>query len=600
MIKKSKAFTKANIPPISAKTRIEEIIGAKNLRKLQKVIEPEKYGGNITDTIDSSTYYSISPKSREVYRFKISTRKGVEDTSTTVLKCAPKEIIVYDAVLLNQPRTFKITWFSLLSDRTFTTEGETGGATVKEIEEYLVNAGWSPIPRLVGGAISSCINGFIREDKAIIKKDIDNEGFYYDPEKDRIIPIKKEVREPSREELLRSIEVLKELGEAYEDNQPLLATVLKWGLMSGFAYAKKQVGKWMPWLYLKGSAGSGKTTLAKIVLYLYETPNDVNNIGGSGFDTQARVGAKISQTCNPIVVNEPAGAFNRYSVVEMIKVCVESTTGRGKMISGSYRQIPAFSPIIFTANQYLPEDDALLRRLYVLSFSYSMRKSETEKQTFERKFHIDYPVISPLKDLKYLVDAVVYEICSNPSVLMDDWKETIDTLLRYINADIDGLIPDWLIDNWEESESLEDFDDNLIEDIRSFFIREINEKRTKKINLRDENGYIQDTSLDIEEASTSEDFEGIVWSILNNMLLDYAITKISRGTRYICFTQGLRKALAKNLETCNDLKSIGELLGWKYQSVRFSDKTKMVLKVKFDDFLNFMYPNIDLEDNPQL
>ena len=122
--------------------------------------------------------------------------------------------------------------------------------------------------------------------------------------------------------MLEAINVLNQLGDVFKNNTRLLSTVLKWGLLSIFSYAKKQVGKWMPWLYLKGSAGSGKTTLAKIILYLHGTPTPENNIGGSGFDTQARVGAKLSKSCDPLLVNEPAGAFNRYSVVEMIKVCV--------------------------------------------------------------------------------------------------------------------------------------------------------------------------------------------------------------------------------------------------------------------------------------
>lgn len=585
-----------SIPPLPARTNLMDILTTEDYHNIEKAIEPSKHEGTIYENIDNHSRYIVNFKTKEVYHEKESMQKEGKPNVTTVLKCVPKEVIVYDTILLDQPRSFKITWESHLSTRTFTTAGEAGGATVKEIEEYLINAGWSPSPRLVAGAVSSCINSFINEDLAIIQKDIDNPGFYYDIENDTIICVKKEVREPTREELLKAVEVLEELGEAFPDNKPLLASILKWGMLSGFSYAKKQIGKWMPWLYLKGSAGSGKTTLAKLVLYTQGVPNNENNIGGSGFDTQARVGAKLSKSCDPLIVNEPAGAFNRYSVVEMIKVCVESTTGRGKMIGGSYRQIPAFAPVIFTANQYLPEDDALLRRFIIFSFSYNMRKTEAKKKQFEHKFHIDFPELSPLKSLQYLTQAVICEVLANPSCLFDDWKECIDRILRYINADIDDELPDWLM-LWEESESLKDFDNTQTEDIRMFFNEQFNQAR-KRITLRDENGFVTDHELD--DDSSSQDFEEMNWSIINHRMFPWAVPKISKqGTKYVCFTQGLRKAISEHVDFCSDLKSIGELLGWKYTNVKFGKKQAKVLKTPFSDFMEFIYSNIDFEEDSE-
>ena len=582
-----------SIPPIPAKTKLMTILNKEDYHNIEKAIEPQKHEGTIWETIDNHTRFVVNFKTCEIYQEKESRQKEGHPTITTVLKCVPKELIVYDTILLDQPRSFKITWESQLSTRPFTTAGEAGGATVKEIEEYLINAGWSSSPRLVGGAVSATINTFIKNGLAIVQKDIDNPGFYYDSEKDMIISIKKEVREPSQPELLEAVKVLNQLGEVFKNNTKLLSTVLKWGLLSIFSYAKKQVGKWMPWLYLKGSAGSGKTTLAKIILYLHGTPTPENNIGGSGFDTQARVGAKLSKSCDPLLVNEPAGAFNRYSVVEMIKVCVESITGRGKMIGGSYRQIPAFSPVVFTANQYLPEDDALLRRFYVLSFSYSMRKTEAEKKNFERKFNIDSPDRSPLRALHHLADAVICEIIANPAYLYDDWRECIDSILTLINADMDGALPEWLF-TWQKSESLEDFDNTQTEDIRMFFNEQFNQAR-KKITFRDENGFI--TDHEIEGDSTSLDFEDINWNIINNRMFPWALPKISRNhTRYVCFTQGLRKAISEHVDFCSDLKSIGELLGWKYTNVKFGKSQAKMLKVNFSEFMEFLYPNLEWND----
>ena len=82
-------------------------------------------------------------------------------------------------------------------------------------------------------------------------------------------------------------------------------------------------------------------------------------------------------------------------------------------------------------------------------------------------------------------------------------------------------------------------------------------------------------------------------------MLTWAIPHTSRnGTKYICLTQGLRKAIGNVLDFCSDLKSIGELLGWDYKNTKFANGNQMkVIKVKFDDFMDFMYPNIDLEED---
>ena len=48
---------------------------------------------------------------------------------------------------------------------------------------------------------------------------------------------------------------------------------------------------------------------------------------------------------------------------------------------------------------------------------------------------------------------------------------------------------------------------------------------------------------------------------------------------------------------CSDLKSIAELLGWEYKNNKFSNGKQMkVIKVRFEEFMEFMYPNIELED----
>ena len=581
---------------LPARSTLQSYLTKEEYIQVEEVIEPRKHEGTLTGEIDDDTHIKINFKTKKIYQQKvIQTKKGMDTKDTPVLEAVPHELIVYDSPLLDQPRTFKIVWESNVSTRHFVTAGEGTGATLQEIEQYLINAGFSHSPRLLSGVLSCTINTMIKEKRATIKTDIDNPGFYYDVNNDKITPVKKIVAIPSPQQMAKATKVLHELTSFFSDNLETLATVFKWALISEFSYAIKQAGKWIPWLYLKGSAGSGKTTLAKIMLYIWSIPTPENNIGGSSFDTVARLGAKISQSCDPIVVNEPAAVFSRQSTNEMVKVSVESTTGRSKYKGSYFGGIPAFAPVIFTANQYLPEDDALIRRLYVLSFSYSQRKSEYQKKEFENKFHINTPSISSLVDLKYFGQFAAATICGDPSLLLDDWQLTSDKIVKAFYNKIGVEVPEWLT-LWAESESLDDLDDTQREDIRNFFVQEFNNAR-KKVTVYDENGYNHGATLDIDEATSSIDFVSINWSIVNNQMLTWAIPHTSRnGTKYICLTQGLRKAMGSSLDFCSDLKSIGELLGWNYQSVRFTgDKVMKVIKIQFDEFMNFLYPRIDLE-----
>lgn len=586
-----------SVPPLTWRTHLSTFLTTAEYNQLEDVVEPREMQGVVKGVIDANTNIIVNFNLKKIYQEKVSKSKDIPNKLTPVIEAVPQKLEVIDTLLLDQPRTFKIWWESKVTDRVFVTAGEGTGATISEIEQYLINAGFSHSPRLVAGTLSCTINSLIQKKMAVIKQDIDNPGFYYNINEGEAIIVKKDFTKPTSTEVKKTIQLLKRLTIFFGDNLETLATVLKWGIMSEFSYAMKQSGKWMPWMYLKGSAGSGKTTLAKLILYLYGTPTPENNVGGSSADTVARLGALVSKDCDPKIVNEPAAVFNRSSTNEMVKVCVESTTGRSKYKGSYYGGIPAFSAVLFTANQYLPEDDALIRRLYVLSFSYSQRKSEHDKKMFEEAFHIDSPMTSPLRDLQYLGRFALRHLLADPTLLVEDWKATADEIITEFYHSVDEEVPRWLT-LWAESENLDDFDDTQREDIRNFFVNEFNNAR-KKIIVQDDIGVVKDGKVYLDEASTKDDFTDVNWGIINNRMFTWAIPHVSRnGTPYVCLTQGLRKSISSEVNFCSDLKSIAELLGWEYKNNKFSNGKQMkVIKVKFDDFMGFMYPNIELEDD---
>ena len=65
----------------------------------------------------------------------------------------------------------------------------------------------------------------------------------------------------------------------------------------------------------------------------------------------------------------------------------------------------------------------------------------------------------------------------------------------------------------------------------------------------------------------------------------------NNGKDYVCFTSGLKRAMHNANQACYNVKGIAELLGWKYTTVKLPKPT-MVMKIRFDKFLTFLYPDL--------
>lgn len=507
----------------------------------------------------------------------------------TVINAYPHEIIIHDSPLDDIGRTFTIRWKSKTSERIFDTTRQ----SIKEIESYLEDAGWVITPRRLKGILAAVLHIAVSHKLAKMKNEIDNPGVYYDKDKEIIKLINYEIHEPKENELVDAFEVVELLGSYFKGNETKLATILKWGLMSIFGYSIKQAGgPWMPWLYLFGKAGSGKSTLGKIILFLHDIPNENNEIGGSNFDTVARIGNRVSQFTLPLLVNEPEGAFNKPSVQAMIKSSIESTVARGKYQGKQYRNIPSFTTCCVTANPPLPPGDALHRRFMSIMFSHNEKKTKEDKDNFDRTFKIKSPKYSVLNRLKALSNFFIYEIKANPNDFLSmEWKETSNLLLTRLYTEYGREIPEWLL-GWHESETLDELDDEEREEIRLFFMEQIN-KATQKVQVWDEEtGRPKNDTLTDNNYKTSKEFEDRVFTVLNEHLVPYMGLHVTKnGEQQVYFTSGLKKQLSKVTSTNYNLKSVAELLEWPYKSVKLPKPTKVMI-VNFDDFLGFVYPDL--------
>ena len=561
-------------------------------RRLKKALAP--YGTKKVYREKTGTNTSIILNQKlEIIQYEWDNGKKGERNLETVINAYPQEVIIHDSPLDDIGRTFTIRWVSKTSSRVF----ETNRKTIKEIEQYLEEAGWVITPRRLKGTLAAVIQIAVKYKLAQIHNEIDNPGVYWDKTNEELKIIRLDVDEPSQDEVNEALNVIDLLAPFFKGHETKLSTCLKWGLMSIFDYSIKQIGgTWMPWLYLYGKAGSGKTTLGEIVLFIYDIPNEDNNLGGSSFDTVARVGSRVSQFTKPIMVSEPEGALNKPSIVGMLKSAIESTTARGRYQGKAYRTIPSFSCGIITANQGLPSGDALFRRFISILFSHNEKKAADNKKEFDEIFKINSPKRSILNKLKALGNYFITEIKSNPELLLNDWQETADLLVGRAYLDTGHDMPSWILD-WHKTETLDDLDEEEIEEIRLFLIEKIN-RATQKVQVWSEETGRPLNQQDLDtDFKTNDDFNDRVWSVLNEKLIPWLDLHRGRdGTINVVCSSGIKKELKQITSSSYNLQSISELLGWEYKPILINGKTKRMMIVNYHDFLDFLYPKLDEYD----
>ena len=282
-----------------------------------------------------------------------------------------------------------------------------------------------------------------------------------------------------------------------------------------------------------------------------------------------------------------------------MKTCVERTNARRRYEGRNLTTILALSTVSFTSNSALPNIEGLTRRFVQLLYSHSEKKSDTEKKAFMEHYRMDSPELCLFHRLKYLADFAVNEINEDVELLRLPWQELSNALILRAYADCKRDCPDWLL-SFAQAVTLEELDDEEIDEIRMFFIEEINKHlKTVKVYSAEDGFPKASDEYFTDFVKESNDFYDRVFNVINERLIPYMVLHHARnGKDYVCFTSGLKRALHNANQACYDVKGIAELLGWKYKLVRLPKPTKVML-VRFDKFLTFLYPDLSEKgDNP--
>lgn len=552
---------------------LEEALGEERalavLKELEEILQTSSpYRDSVFELLDyeKQLYAVANLRKLVMVRARLVNNKLVYKERVAVV--APTRLIVYDNPI-GGIRKYQVVFEGATLRKPLTV----GPALIEEIADRLRAEGLVYNSRLINDVLSAIVNAFIKRGRAEIKAEIESPGFYIVD--NRLVAVNYEISDPDREKLKSALLLLNELAETWFKHAiDKFATIVKWGAVAPFSYVIKQRGRMLKWLYLYGDSATGKTTLARIVLRIWGLDSKYEKTGAS-IDTPARFGYVVSSSSFPIVVNEPGNALAKEDIVEMLKNSVDGTIVRGKYVRGTYVEYPALAPIIFTSNKHIPQDDALARRLYIITFSYG-EKIPLEKQAeFKEK-------IEPRLQLSEIGKCIASQVQANMDLLDKDPIEAGAILLAKC-YELAGLQPpQWLSLKYDDDSA--DTSSDLIVEFRERLKKYINDTFAKYISRIVEINDAEERASLINPDSL--DFERKIRILLEKN----ALVGIRVKDNNILINRTLIEELG--LSNKINLKSLAEILGWEYRkySERIGQKVQCIAVIitTVDAFIEFM------------
>lgn len=520
--------------------------------------------------------YYIDKKTKEI-RYGILVHDGII-FKKSIIDTVPTKIIVYNNPIFPRIQPTEIQ---------FSNGSKIGPFhNVSDIIKALENKGHILNKNKSNDALNSIISAFNDNYLIEYKEDVTTPGYYCIENK----IISKDVTQSvdiKKEDADKCCEYLNELAETGWKNKKIFPSVLKWGIVSPFSFIIKQSSdNYMHWLQLYGQGQTGKTTLGYIVLSIWNLKTRDHSLGFNHIDTVPRFGNNVSRDTYPKLVNEvgalSTNSYSRYTaIIEMVKHSIESITARGKHLdsgnsgssSGSYQEIPALSPMIFTSNYQPINDSGYNRRFFSIHFSKEEKKEMDEQEKFRKSIEENKKYLSALGDF-----AADY-IRRNPTELIKKpWYEVSKDILKAFFEFANKLPPEW-IDYLEEQRDAVDESNELTHfGLRAFILNKINETYSRFFrNTADESNH---NHYELDNSSSKLRF------CLQNNLISF-LHLIDNG--FILVSSDIMKELRNsNIENITSLKDIGLLLNFKYTTKNFNEKKMRVLYGKIDTLLEFL------------
>jgi len=499
-----------------------------------------------------------------------------------ILKCIPLSVTRHESPIdfLNVQTNYTIQ-FKDTTSRTFTLARK----TITQIMDYLKDNGYVLHGYSATEALSAILTAFREDDKIVIERSVDFEGFYYsDGEIQRSIGLEEQFPPRSKNECATAADCLNRLSEFYIynkiDRRDVLATVIKWTIPAPFNFVLKQlIKKYMNALSFSGERDGGKTSLSDTSLSIHGhfedksvTEQSIYDLSAGSANTDAKFGNGVCHTTFPIAISE-YGRVEAYGrdekLVETVKNAIERLICRHGRREGKYDYpFLALSPIIINGNPPISKKGEILKRLHVFKYSQEDRHTRDDPRTISYNNFMK----ERRHELKILGDWTINYIWDNRAELLLSKKydayQIMDIVIREFYKFAGVEMPEWLT-RWITETSLEELDVDEAGIIRSILFDHIHEKLRMNAHLlamKDE-GII--------------DIETRIAKCLDNDLLSF-IRKSNDGEEYHIDSSILM--LFENRLPDMTLKRLGEKMGFEY----YRTMHRWILKCTRDQLWKFL------------
>jgi hypothetical protein len=452
-----------------------------------------------------------------------------------------------------------------------------GPKTIEEILVELKSKGLVYKTKAAEEALPAILNAYYRENKMIIKSELETPGFYL--ENDKLVSYKTDQKEATKQDIAECTDILNDLSNKYKRKE-IFATVVKWAIIAPFSYVSKQLqhdDRWLPWLYFYGWTNTGKTTTGRIALAVWRKNKDrkKHDIGFASVDNIARFGRAVSYNTYPILINEVQLNDDRQKqLVEALKHAVQSQMARARLSTKSTAEfIAALSPCILTSNAAPPEDPAFQRRIIPIHYSKDDEPSTEEREQFNTLLKDNIHKLGTVGDF-----AANYILKNQEIFLKDDWKDIAIEVLRAFFKAAEKEVPAWVYDFVEESQ-VQDIAEEQEQIIRGFLTKIVNDTYTRNYRA---------LTSSADQAIENNNFENRLSFCLDNDLISFLKRK---STGEVLIMQDIVKEMRNQKIThISSLAELGRMLQCDVRPTKLGDKTVRLVTLSIQKFIEFILP----------
>jgi hypothetical protein len=540
----------------------------------------------------SKSFVVARSDTKQIVQADIETHKIAEDYSEeklefedTIINAIPTEIIQYENPT-NPDIKYEIE-FETPNGRKYKTDP----LSLDEIIKYLRSKRLIYKIRLADEALPAILNAYERDGKITIKNEVDTAGFYLVDGK--ITAVKTDVKMPSKEEIIKCVQVLEHLSTKYKKPERF-ATIIKWGIAAPFSFVMKQLedeNLWLPMLWEDGHTKVGKTTDGRLILAISRKHRDQlrHDIGFTSLDTMYKFGAATSHNTFPVLVNEVNLTDYQKDklqkqIVEALKHSIQSKTARsrGNKNDSKMEYFPALGSFMFTGNDLPPDEEALIGRMINIHHVREDEPTKEEKIAFDKYLFKERHI----NELGILGDFVAAYILEHQELIHEDWKAWSEKIITEFYRIAGRDAPKW-VKLFVPEIQLEDIVSGQEQSVRGLLADAVN--ATYRFNFGTFNYKTE------EKVNTS--FTNRLDFCLDHKLISYLRrieNKFAFGGDYdILILQNVVEEIRKKgINHIHGLKELVNIIGGKYDVFKVDDKPIRAIKISESKLIEFIMPDL--------